>query len=375
MRYECFHLVLMVTHACNLRCTYCYTGTKLRRSMSYRVARAAIDRAVRSIRPSGTLEMGFFGGEPLIEAKLLSELVAYARLAAAQTNIRLRLFLTTNGTIDTPAAWDLMTLPEMKVSVSHDGLPEAHDRHRRRPDGRGTSERVLATIRRLLADGHQLRAVVVVRPDTVAMLAAGIAWLWEHGIRRVDPTLDLWTRWDRRDAAALAGALAACADLWVQGLPDCGISWFDDKAGRLSGVPAERTARCAFGDGQIAVAPSGNLYPCERLIGEDRPDNAMRLPGHALDAGPFRFEPPPARSLESCSACAIQPQCNTSCRCSNYVRTGDVDRPDGLLCLLDQVCYRQTVRVLNRTKAAFSLPVLRGGEAPCKTTRGFTGVT
>ena len=38
--------------------------------------------------------------------------------------------------------------------------------------------------------------------------------------------------------------------------------------------------------------------------------------------------------------------CNTDCRCSNYVRTGDVSRPDGLLCLLDQTVYRETARVL-----------------------------
>jgi sulfatase maturation enzyme AslB (radical SAM superfamily) len=59
VKYECFHLVLMVTHACNLRCHYCYTGRKMSRSMDLRIGRAAIDRAIRSLRPGGTLELGF----------------------------------------------------------------------------------------------------------------------------------------------------------------------------------------------------------------------------------------------------------------------------------------------------------------------------
>jgi hypothetical protein len=33
--------------------------------------------------------------------------------------------------------------------------------------------------------------------------------------------------------------------------------------------------------------------------------------------------------------------CNAYCRCGNYVRTGDIRRPDGLLCLLNQACLEE----------------------------------
>ncbi len=42
MKYGRFHLVLMVTHRCNLRCRYCYMGRQSPRSMSPEVGRAAI---------------------------------------------------------------------------------------------------------------------------------------------------------------------------------------------------------------------------------------------------------------------------------------------------------------------------------------------
>jgi sulfatase maturation enzyme AslB (radical SAM superfamily) len=69
MRYDRYHLVLMTTHACNLRCAYCYTGDKFRRAMPREIGLAAIRRAACSLRPGGTLELGFFGGEPLLEAE------------------------------------------------------------------------------------------------------------------------------------------------------------------------------------------------------------------------------------------------------------------------------------------------------------------
>ena len=346
--YDRFGLVLMVTHDCNLRCSYCYMGAKSCRTMAGPIGEAAVDRAVRSIHPEGTLELFFFGGEPLLEAKLIGELIEHARRATQRANVSLQLSITTNGTLDTPEAWRLMSLPGLQLGVSHDGLPQVHDRHRRTRGGCGSSTRVLRTIRRLLDSGRHVEVVTVVRPDTVALLPEGIAWLRDQGVRRVLPALDLWAHWSRSDAKQLEHSLARCADLWYAGLPDHSISWFDDKAAQLANPAINAAARCGFGDGEIAVAPSGNLYPCERLIGEDSDDNPMRLPGHALAGSDFcrrSAEPPVARA---CSSCAIQPQCNTTCRCANYVRSGDPNRPDGLLCLLDKVCHRETVRVLQQ---------------------------
>ena len=142
-------------------------------------------------------------------------------------------------------------------------------------------------------------------------------------------------------------AVARAARVWREGVPDLGVSWFDEKAARLCGIDLTATARCGFGDGQIAVAPSGRLYPCERLIGEDGPTNPMRLPGHVLDGEDFLdFAEPPARGAAACSECGASSLCNTTCRCSNYVRTGNVATPDRLLCLLNEVCLRETMKAM-----------------------------
>jgi uncharacterized protein len=346
MKYDCFHLVLMVTHQCNLRCSYCYVGRHFRRSMAYATGEAAIERAICSIQPGGVLEFGFFGGEPLLEAKLVGELTDYARELADDAKIVLRPGLTTNGTERGGAAWDVMVRPDLDLCISHDGLPEVHDRFRRRADGCGDALLVFDTIRRLLDVGRKPRIVMVVRPETVVSLPAGIQWLRERGVERIDLTLDVWATWSSPDAERLERALAAAADLWRAELPQLGINWFDEKAAHLTGVPTESTARCRFGDGEIAVSPAGNLYPCERLIGEDRADQPLRLPGNVRDGKEFGGDPPPGRSAEACVACPVAGQCNTTCRCNNYVRTGDTTRPDALLCLLDRVCYRETARVL-----------------------------
>lgn len=155
--YPRYGLVLMVTHACNLRCTYCYTGKKTARTMPTAVGRKAIDRAAASLAPGGTLELGFFGGEPLLEAALITELIDYA--AGLMAGSTLKINLTTNGTVTTPDAWALMMRPDLELAVSCDGLPEIHDRHRRTAGGAGSSERVLTTLRRLIDAGKDFQVV------------------------------------------------------------------------------------------------------------------------------------------------------------------------------------------------------------------------
>jgi uncharacterized protein len=92
------------------------------------------------------------------------------------------------------------------------------------------------------------------------------------------------------------------------------------------------------------------LYPCERLIGEDRQDNPMRLKGDALHGHDFTaLEPAEPRTHPACSACPIDAICTTTCRCSNYVRTGNAARPDRLLCMLNEYCTTAVLRLMRPT--------------------------
>ena len=245
MKYERFHLVLMATHACNLRCDYCYTGRKFPRVMQAEVGRAAIRRAVSSLTPGGLLDLGFFGGEPLLEADLLADMLHFAEQSTEPLGVRLRPGITTNGTVLTPSAWKLLTLDSLDVCISHDGLPEAHNRHRG-ADGCGGAEQVVETIRRLQDSRKDLRVVMVVRPDTVVLLPEGIRWLCDRGVRRFDLTLDVWAAWDRAGVEQLEESLVRTAALWQQELPKVAINWFDEKAAHLAAIPIEPCARCGF---------------------------------------------------------------------------------------------------------------------------------
>jgi radical SAM protein with 4Fe4S-binding SPASM domain len=158
----------------------------------------------------------------------------------------------------------------------------------------------------------------------------------------------LWTSWSPGDARLLQTVIEDAAKLWARWLPDFSLSWFDAKIAELARLQKmTEPVRCGFGDGEIAVAPSGRLYPCERLIGEDRPGNPLCLSGNALDGDDFldastcKFT-----RCAPCSQCALAFACDTFCRCSNFIRTGDTNRPDSLLCTLNKAVALAVADVL-----------------------------
>ncbi|RPI61781.1 MAG: radical SAM protein [Planctomycetaceae bacterium] len=345
--YANFGLTLVLTSNCNLRCTYCYAGSKRQCVMPVELARKSIGRAINSLSAGGKLELGFFGGEPLIEAGLLLELADFAREQTRQAGKSLSMQVTTNGTIDTPQAWQVMQAGDIELAISCDGVEQAHDRHRRTLTGEGSLTKVLATLQTLLTGGKDVVVVSVVRPDTAEHLPASLEMFRRLGVKFVSPSLDLWMQWSTQDIDALSRVMPKCADIWHESHGAFGVGWFDDMAARLAKLEIAGCARCAFGAGQIAVTPSGNLYPCERLVGDDADDNPQRMAGHATLGDDFLgYAPPPARSLPACESCSIRHACSTFCRCSNYVRTGDPARPDGLLCQLNQMCFAEVTRVL-----------------------------
>lgn len=344
-KYNKFSMVLMLTHDCNLRCRYCYSGSKYPGSMDIAVARKAIDRAIASTAASGTLEIAFFGGEPLLEVDLIEEIIKYARNAAIKQNIKLAFSLTTNGTLLNSHQKHLIENYPVTVSVSCDGIEEVHDMNRYDIEGKGSSEEVYRTIRYLISLKKEFTVVAVISPDNVRFMTKNIRFFRDMGVRYIEFNLNLWSEWSRSDISALEDAVAESVPLWYESLPDIGINWFDEKMLLLTGNYIHE--KCGFGNGEIAVAPSGSLYPCERLIGEEKSE--MRIEDDIFTADDFLTDYAPERRVcSSCASCSAVSMCGSDCRCSNYIRSGDIDTPDNLLCSLEKRCFCEVSGIIKK---------------------------
>ena len=300
---------MVLTHACNLACVYCYTGDKKRVRMSGPVAAAALAFAFETARARGSrLQLGFFGGEPLLERELLLELAATARARADATGVPLLLQVTTNGTLLTPELVERLGALKVHVAISIDGTRTQHEAGRPLAGGGSSWDATRAGLERLVAarDRFPFDVIAVVDPCNVGELGEGVAELVDRGVEALTLNVNWGARWDD----------AACGELERQLQRVAAIVLASIRRGRWIRVqPLESalrsqlelghvvTAGCAPGSRRLAVAPSGRLYGCARAVGED---NGRAAIGH-VDRGLFATPADPTRG----------------CSCANVEETGD----------------------------------------------------
>lgn len=339
-------ITLVLTHACNLACAYCYMGEHHASAMPREVAWRALDLGLS--RAADHLALGFFGGEPLIAWDLLVDVASRARCLAAARGVGLSLQVTTNATLLTPARAAKLAELGVAVAVSLDGTKEAHDVGRHLASGKdrggGTFEAAMSGARAALDAGCKVDINAVITPENVHLLEQSALALLALGARR----LFLTPAWERPFAeeqlATWERAYRALARLYVERA----------REGRLLRLfPFERqlllatrdgrlaTDRCELDGGHLAIAPSGRIYPCERLVADDR--HGRFVIGHVetgLTADERRYTG--GNQEPACAGCSERDRCSSDCGCANLAETGDLHVPGGTQCwheaLVGELC-------------------------------------
>ena len=155
-------LVLEITQQCNLRCAYCCYGDDYsvfrnhsRKTMDVDIAKKAISEYLNRDN-SERHAISFYGGEPLLEFKLLSEIVDFSKQYAKHLGKHNPLFhVTTNGTLLSDDIIHFFVENDVAVLVSVDGPKDLHDRYRKYnkmqgDKNKGTFDDVIKGMRRFV---------------------------------------------------------------------------------------------------------------------------------------------------------------------------------------------------------------------------------
>ena len=149
------NLMLFVTEACNLKCTYCYevlqgvhAGGRMLKQVD---ARAVVDQYLADSGNRSPICITFFGGEPLLNFKVIADVVQYAKEGARGRGKAIAFSMTTNLTLLTEEIADYLVEEQFSVMVSLDGSSQKNDSRRVTVNGSGTYERVTRNLRMLMA--------------------------------------------------------------------------------------------------------------------------------------------------------------------------------------------------------------------------------
>jgi len=347
---------LILTHRCNLACGYCYAGEHHRTDIDDAVLRRAVDLLYSD--GAEHAQLSFFGGEPFLGFDAMQRATALAEARAAQLGRRLTLQGTTNGTVIDDAALRFILDHGVKVTVSIDGVREAHDLNRPRAGGKPSFDQVHAGLRRLVEAGAHVDAMMVITPQTASSVYLSANFLWTEGVKTVRANLSLDEAWTDAARAELREQLVSTGwELLARRLRGEDVSFKPFERGMQAFAAAAEPDAARPERRKVVVATSGNLYPCAPMVGEDRdagPEAALRL-GH-LDDGPAAIAAAVAREGVACER-------GKGCQCAAYLETGSRYRPGPMGRWYAQVCReigRTLAESLTRAELAATTPTERG---------------
>lgn len=133
-------LIILPTEKCNLRCVYCYENFK-KDKMSQEVQDNIIEFLERVLIHYKKLYISWFGGEPLLELKIIEDLSQKILALTDKLNIEYKAGITTNGVLLSESVFSkLVSYKIQDFQITLDGSQEVHDKQRVFLNGKGSFE-------------------------------------------------------------------------------------------------------------------------------------------------------------------------------------------------------------------------------------------
>lgn len=331
-------LCLHISHNCNLNCEYCYAdagafGGK-RQLMSRQVMLRAIDFAFNHSGKNKSINVGFFGGEPLLNFKLIREAVQSAKNIAKESGKNVSFSMTTNATLLTPDIMDFLKKENFSLLFSIDGPQKIHDRMRKTKNNKCTHSIVLKNVKEYMnhySDEFTVRGTFT---RTTPNFSEQVIYLNSQGFRSisVEPAqLDENNPHSISTQGEIARILFEYDKLAViylqkiiEGKP-LHFFHFDYYLKKLL-YPQPTHTECGAGCGYIAVAPDGRIFPCFETVPEK--ENCI---GH-IDSGFYKVKRRTFQSMHAdvkteCRNCWIKYICGGGCHAFNIRYNNNIKIP------------------------------------------------
>ena len=275
-------LCLHIAHDCNLACQYCFAEEGeyhgKRELMSYEVGRKALDFLVANSGNRRNLEVDFFGGEPLLNWKVVKQLVEYGRSLEEANHKKFRFTLTTNGVLLNDEIMEFCNREMSNVVLSLDGRKEINDKMRPFRNGSGSYDMIVPKFQKFAESRGQknyyvrgtfTRNNLDFADDVIHYADLGFQQMSMEPVV-ADPSEDYAIR--EEDIPQILKEYDKLALEYIKRKKEGrGFNFFHFMLDLTAGpCVAKRLAGCGSGTEYLAVTPWGDLYPCHQFVGNEK---------------------------------------------------------------------------------------------------------
>lgn len=347
-------VIIKPTHACNLRCKYCYIPLGAEAGMmTYATLRKAMAQVV-DVAGYRSISFIWHGGEPLLAGLDFFKEAASVSCELRKSGYSIRNSIQSNGTLVTDEFLDFIEKEkDFRLSFSLDGPEDINTVTRPMADGSVALNRVLDSIsririRRAQGAGFSIGGgvICVVSRYNIGRLLDVYDFFKTHRINiKINPLVV---------AGRATNDLAVTPEEYAQAMCTLFDRWIDDKdaidvdpfydvmRSLITNEPSGCHASYSCAETYVSIGPLGDIYPCGRFDGMAE----YRL-GHIDDRGGIRAALDSSihakmltrrKELDRfCSGCSLEHVCNGGCP-HNAVIHGDMMTPDPF-CVMYKMLY------------------------------------
>lgn len=370
-------ITFQITEDCNLKCTYCYQINKSKETLLLDKAKKFIDILIDESYIDGSyvdqkntkaIIIEFIGGEPLLKAKLIREIVNYFIYKTTKEKHiwainHLICFISNGVNYFSKDTEKIFKENEGKVSfsISIDGNKELHDKCRVFPNGEGSYDiAVKSATHHLKYYNQDMFTKMTISPDNIEYLYSAIINMFNLGYKYVHSNCIFEYGWNLNHAQYFYTELVKIADYLLDNDLEysLGVSLFDEYKYRNQ-FSMENRNYCGSTGHMLCLTPSGIITPCLRFtkssLGEDIGDFALgdldnglgKTEEHKNNINILDSITMTSQSNQECIECPIKAGCGW-CTAYNYQETGSPNKRVTYICEMHRATSLANVYFWNK---------------------------
>ncbi len=319
------YLELIMSEACNFRCTYCIHFNNLETSdrinnpkkfMTFEVAKETVDRYLEILQQHGknVAEVNFGGGEPLLAWPVIEQVLEYCRSSYGE-KFTFVFSINTNASLITLEIAQKLKEYCVEIASSLDGLHEGNDRVRLTKSGGGTFEAIIKGFENLAEQDYPLAGIAVtVNEQNFPFLDEKIIdWAAARQMREVRIDIDVIDMVEI-PVEDIVGRLMRIRQYAKKCEIDVFGFWSRPTENLNDSTLNTHIAFCgAVRGNSMCVSPIGNIYGCgysNTQLGTLHQIESF----HAPESQYHRFvRDHLTGTMEMCKGCMIEGQCGGGC--------------------------------------------------------------
>lgn len=341
-------MCINIAHDCNLECEYCFAAKGDfgcgRELMTLDTAKKAIDFLISKSENRRNLEVDFFGGEPLMNFKVVKETVKYARSIEKKLDKNFRFTITTNGMLLDDEKIDFINREMDNVVLSLDGRKSINDKLRLTKSGKSSYEIIVPKYQKFV-NSRKDKDYYVRGTFTKNNLdfSKDVLHMYELGFENMsiepvvsDSRLDYSIKEEDLDEIFKEYEVLASKIIELK-KKNKRINFFHFMIDlEKSPCAIKKFKGCGCGNEYVAVTPNGDIYPCHQFVGQDEFKMGNLNDNTFNQTLKNKFSSNNIYSKDECKKCWAKYFCSGGCSANNLNFEQNINVPHKISCDLQK---------------------------------------